>query len=237
MKTPRVAGSPFASGLSLILFLSFALTPLRAGIPLQDVQVVTTDRVDFAAGGTIRVLAATGELNIEAWDQPQVEITVTRSAWTTDTPAAKEKMTRELNLTTVTHEKKAAAELVLATVHKRSNTIHLDYRIMVPRTSHLVIEHRIGDIVVNGVTGGIDAHAHEGDILLLLPSTGQYSFDAATKFGGIHSDYPGSWHSNAVTGEKTSQDAPAPAARIHLRVGIGGIEIQKLTQDAVTPTT
>jgi hypothetical protein len=72
--------------------------------------------------------------------------------------------------------------------------------------------------------------------MLLLPSTGQYSFDMATKFGGIHSDYPGSWRRNDLTDEKTSQDAPAPASRIHLRVGIGGIEIQKLTR-AVTPAT
>ena len=229
--TGIVARSLLATGLCL------GLSPLRAGVPLQDVQVVTTDRVDFAAGGTIRILASTGELNIEAWDQPQVEITVTRSAWTSDTPAAREKMTRELNLSTVTHEKKSAAELVLATLHKRSNTIHLDYRIMVPRTSHLVIEHRIGDVVVNGVEGGIDAHAHEGDILLLLPSTRPYAFDMATRFGGIHSDFSGSGHRNNLTGEKTSQEAPAQAARVHLRVGIGGIEIQRLTPGALTPTT
>jgi len=234
MKTLRVAGSLFALAISLVM------PTLRAGAPLQDVQVVTTDRVDFAAGGTIRILAATGELNIEAWDQPQVEITVTRSAWTADTPAAREKMTRELNLTSVTHDvthaKTGAAELVLGTMHKRSNSIHLDYRIMVPRSSHLVIEHHIGDVMVDGVTGSIDAHTHEGDIMLLLPSTGQYSFDMATKFGGIHSDYPGSWCRNDLTGEKTSQDVPAPASRIHLRVGIGGIEIQKLTR-AVTAAT
>ena len=73
------------------VFSSMIVVPLRAGAPLQDVQVVTTDRVDFAAGATIRILASTGELNIEGWDKPQVEITVTRSAWCPDTPAARER--------------------------------------------------------------------------------------------------------------------------------------------------
>jgi hypothetical protein len=231
MKRMPRAGALIAIGFGAVLI------PLRAAVPLRDVEVVTTDRVDFAAGGVIRVLNSTGELNIQGWDEPRVEITVTRSAWCDDTPAAREKMTRELNLTSVTHEKKGAAELVLATTHKRSATIHLDYRIMVPRSSRLVIEHRIGDVVVKDVAGGIDAHAHEGDILLMLPSTSQYAFDLATKFGGIHSDFAAAWHRNRLTGEKSSEDAPAPAARIHLRVGIGGIEIQKLAPEAVTPAT
>ncbi|MGD1069858.1 MAG: hypothetical protein ABSB15_06930 [Bryobacteraceae bacterium] len=156
------------------LGLSLVIVSLRAGVPLEEVHGVTIDRVDFAPGGAAnRILASTGEPNIRGWDQPQVGITVTRSAWCAGTPAAREKTTRKLNLTTVSHEKKGAAELVPSTLHKRSATIHLDYRIMVPRTSHLVVDRRTGDVVVDNVDGGINAHAHEGDIL--FPSTSQYA--------------------------------------------------------------
>src|SRR5580700_1611159 len=52
--------------------------PLFPQAPRQQVQVVTTDRVDFAAGGTIRFEGSEGELNIEGWDEPQVQIVCTR---------------------------------------------------------------------------------------------------------------------------------------------------------------
>ena len=67
--------------------------------------------------------------------------------------------------------------------------------------------------------------------------TSRYAFDLATKFGGIHSDFAGSSHREHLTADKFSEGAPAPAAHIHLRVGIGGIEIQKLTPDALIPAT
>jgi hypothetical protein len=220
-----------------------AIGPCALSIPLQGasspagVEVVTTDRVDFGAGGTIRFAGSSGELNIQGWDQPQVEITVTRSAWCDDTPQAREKTTRELNLISVTHEKKSDGELVVSTTHRRSFSIHLDYRIMVPHNSRLMVEHRMGDVVIKDVDGAIDAHAHFGDILVMLPSTSRYSFDAACGIGGIHSDFAGTWHRNHLTGERFSQDAPAPAPRIRLRAGTGGIEIQKTGPYGVASTT
>ena len=59
--------------------------PLLPKTPAQQVQVATTDQLDFAAGGTIRFEGSVGELNIEGWDQPQVRIAVTRSGYTDGT--------------------------------------------------------------------------------------------------------------------------------------------------------
>ncbi len=212
---------------SLIAILAGAGFILHAASPLGSVEVVTTDRVEFAAGGSIHINASSGELNIEGWDKPQVEITVTRSTWCDDNPEARQKTTTALNLIRVAPQKKGAAELFISTSRRPSFDIHLDYRIMVPHDSRLIVGHRIGDVFVRGVDGGIDASAHMGDILLMLPSATRYSFDVACGLGGIHSDFAGVEHRAHLAGERLSADAGAPSHRIRVRVGIGGIEIQK----------
>src|SRR5215472_16499598 len=68
--------------------------PLFAGAPLPGVESVTTNRVDFSAIGTIRIENSTGELNIEGWDQPAIEVTVTRYAWNKNEARVKEDLER-----------------------------------------------------------------------------------------------------------------------------------------------
>ena len=48
--------------------------PLLAAAPRQTVQVTTTDRVPFAAGGLIHLSGLVGPLAVEGWDEPVVEI-------------------------------------------------------------------------------------------------------------------------------------------------------------------
>jgi hypothetical protein len=45
----------------------------------QPLEVTSTKRVSFAPGGTIRLNDSFGYLTVEGWDQPEVEITVTKS--------------------------------------------------------------------------------------------------------------------------------------------------------------
>ena len=47
----------------------------------QPVQATTTDRVNFAPGGVIRLTTASSNLFVEAWDRPEVEITTIKSSW------------------------------------------------------------------------------------------------------------------------------------------------------------
>lgn len=189
-----------------------ACLPLLAGVPKQSVEVVTTERADLAVGGTIRVEGSAGELNIQAWDEPQVEVTVTRSSFVKDTPEARDRMTRELKAIGVTSAH-SGGELVISTSRRRSSDINLDYRIMVPRNSRLMIRHHTGDVIVDGVEGDIDADLRAGDIALLLPYSGRYAIDGHCRIGGVYSDFASS---------------AAGSRKIRLRVGIGGIEIQKM---------
>ena len=45
----------------------------------QPPEKTTTERVDFAPGGMIRINDSYGDLNIEGWDRPEVEVTVIKT--------------------------------------------------------------------------------------------------------------------------------------------------------------
>ena len=212
--------------------------PLAAKVPKPGMPVVTTERVDFAPGGTIQVNGSAGELNIEGWDRPEVEITVTRSTYRADTPKDQDLAKRQLDAIKVTAERKSPTELVINTAfpirsfwakvaHCRPD-VQMDYRIRVPRDSKLVLRLSTGDVVVYDVAGDINASVRTGDILMQLPAAGQYSFDAQCRFGGVYSDFAGNYHVAYRVSERFAQSAQAAARKVYLRVGTGSIKIQKV---------
>jgi hypothetical protein len=102
----------------------------------------------------------------------------------------------------------------------------LDYRIRAPRNSKLVIQNGIGDVVVTGVTADIEATGHVGDIVLLLPESGQYSIDARSKIGTVWSDFDGGFQRRSLVGIRYTHAAAGTAHRIYLRMNLGGITIK-----------
>ena len=98
---------------------------------------------------------------------------------------------------------------------------------MIPRRGRLEIHHDTGDVIVRGVDADIDASIRAGSLLLQLPEGGKYAFDTRCTSGGIRSAFAGPHRHAAITGESFTTSEAAPARKIHLRAGIGGIEIQK----------
>jgi hypothetical protein len=201
-------------------------------------EVTSTERVGFAAGGLIRVNTSSGNLFVEAWDRPEVEITTVKS--TRDSAAA-----QCLATVHVVTEHRSATELTIsAMVPSRDFFGHLfgkgcamtvDHQIRVPRDSHLVIHHDAGYVLVSRVTGEIEAISRSSDIMLMLPGPGPYSIDAKSKFGNVVSDFPGSGHSVRLIGEHFTAASPAPAKRIYLRIGFGGITIKEVPPTPEAP--
>jgi hypothetical protein len=212
-----------------------ACLTLTAKLPKPAMPVVTTERVEFAPGGTIRVTGSTGELNVEGWDKPEVEITVTRSTYRTDTPKERDEAKRQLEAIKVTAERKGPAELVINTaVPSRSfwakiafqhPDAQVDYRIRVPRDSKLVVKHGSGDVVVYDVAGEIEASVRTGDIILQLPAAGKYAVDAECRFGGVESEFGGDSHIAHLESEHL---VDGQGKKLFLRVGTGTIKIQKI---------
>jgi hypothetical protein len=216
--------------------------PLLAKTPLQPVQVVTTDHVDFAAGGTIRFEGSVGQLNIEGWDQPQVQIVLTRFDYADAKGQDQEK--GKLERITVKTEKRSGNELVITTTLPHRNFFvrkvrgatdsDMNYRVMVPRDSHLVIHHGNGDVMVYDVGGDVEATSGVGAVVLQLDDPAQYAIDAHSRVGEVYTDYDGKYRTPLLLGRGFLAAAPAPAHHVYVRVGIGDIDIVKMGTNPIT---
>jgi hypothetical protein len=192
----------------------------------KRVDVTTTEKTQFLPGGTVRIEGSTGEVNVEGWDEPAVEIQVVRSAWTDQEDRTKAR----LNLIQVSN-KMDGHELTLTTAHKRFTGGQVSYRIRVPRNTKLVIHHGIGDVVVFGVDGDIDATAKTGDVTVQLNQPARYEIDAYTKLGSIYSDFDAKVrHRRLGMGESINPavEGSGDTRHVSLHVTTGGISIQKV---------
>jgi hypothetical protein len=222
-----------------------ALCSIAAGETIQRPQSVsTTESVSFAPGGTIRFDNSFGDLYVEGCDQPRVEMTLIKSFDDYAPPKNAAELLERIKFRT---EHPSASELVIGTtIPARSffrhpfggrGPVNVRYELRVPRDSHLVIHHGGGNILIGNVTAGIEATNREGDIVLMLPTTGPYAIDAKSKMGTVISDFAGKAHVRYFIGERfVGEDAKAPR-KIFLRVGFGGITIKEVPPEAMLPGT
>lgn len=199
--------------------------PLVAGVPKQAVRVVTTDRVEAPAGATVRVTGSVGELNIEGWDRPEVEVTVTRSSY-----PDRDKAAGQLDAIQVVTKRGDGSNVDISTTlpaHGKKS-YQVDYRIRVPRDAKLMIHHQNGDVVVYNVGGDIEASAHVGAITLQVPSLGAYAIDAKCKIGDVYSDFAGSSRNQHWFGQTFHSSETQAPHKLVLRVDKGNIKIQQM---------
>ena len=213
----------------------FGLSVLGMALPLaaqteirQVTQVTKTERVDFAPGGLIRLDTASGNLSVEAWDQPEVEITTVRSSW---------KDARCEGTVQIVTDKRSTSELAVMAIRPPVTraqrmwnrcAIKVEELVHVPRDSRLVIHHGAGYVSVSRVSGDIELTSHSGDIVVMLPDPGPYSIDAKSKIGAVSSDFEGTTHNTKLAGENFAAGNASGARRIYLRMGLGDIAIKDL---------
>jgi hypothetical protein len=216
--------------------------------PPQPFQVTTTQRFDFQPGGAIRIVASYGYLNVEGWDEPKVEVTITKSTDRFYPPSAKEKVTRvfddihvtaarpsdnEVDVSTVLPARRGfpfdilpSRRLILTMPKKTARGVTVEYAIQVPRQSNLEIQHDHGYVWIADVKGDIEVKSHTGDIVVMLPDPGPYSIDARTGMGSISSDVAGAGHKEYLVASRFAAPAPPPAHRVLLRMGRGCITVK-----------
>ena len=76
-------------GVSCVLFAGEELR--------QKIQVVHTEHADFPAGGLLTLKNSMGDLTIEGWDRPDVEITTIKSTKAAYAAQDRERVSRELD--------------------------------------------------------------------------------------------------------------------------------------------
>jgi hypothetical protein len=199
--------------------------------------------VPFPAGGTIQVNHSFGELWVEGWDRPEVEITLTKSPdelyGAHDQGATR--LTDNVKVT-VNHRSDSELDISTSVSHfsrwrhpfSEEGDVMLEYRIRAPRNANLVIHHKDGDVLISNMLGDIEAAGRSGDLVVLLPEGGKYSIDAKSQLGTLTSDFDGDFH-HGLWSSGLRLEAPAPAHRIRLRIAVGGIEIKGSPAEAQPP--
>jgi hypothetical protein len=206
----------------------------------EKIQQTKTEKMEFPSGGLLRLNHSLGELTIEGWDQPGVEITTTKTTKEEYDSATRQKGAGELDQVRITSERHED-ELVVTTalpVHGRfspplpnSARIDLVSHIYVPHSARLAIDHGSGNIYIEDVAGNIEAAIGQGTLLLRLPEPGQHDIDARSKWGSVTSDFPGQARKTRwQVGHQFAGHAEGGAQKLLLRAGYGDIIILKERQ-------
>jgi hypothetical protein len=215
--------------LAILLGLTVRATmtpPLFAQqLPAQS-QTTNTETIRFAPGGTIRVEHSYGDLSIDGWDRPEVEITVIKSlpyGYKLEQP---QEATKHWDRIQVMTERKSDNELVISTSRQSKDDVMVEYRIHAPQDSKLVIHNGPGFVIVSDMTGDTEATGSRGDIVLMLPEQLTYKIDAKTKLGTIVSDFKGHSRKHHLTGRSFISANESASRSLRLRMGYGGISIK-----------
>ena len=236
------------------VILGLSVVPLPAADipkgPRQAFAVTKTERFDFPPGGLIRLEHSYGYLTVEGWDEPEVEVTVTKSTDRFEDPDWKAKAERFFDQIRVVSERRSDRELAISTAvphrthflitsvlpsgqtivttpvpPKNKRGITVEYKVRVPRNSRLIVHHDNGYVWVGDVAGDIEVHSHTGDMTVTLPDPGPYTIDARTGLGRIASDIPGNTGHPLLFGGHLRSTAAEAATRVRLRMGRGSIAI------------
>jgi hypothetical protein len=216
--------------------------------PKQPFETTSTERVKFLPGGTISLNGSYGYLTVEGWDEPEVEVTVTKSTDRFYPPEQKEKAGEHFDEVRVVAERRSDKELAISTtlpvrhgfpasilpsrrlivtMPKTSQRgVTLEYTVHLPRDSRVVIHQDNGYVWVSDVRGDIEVDSHTGDMIVMLPDPGPYSIDARTGMGSISSDVMGQGHKRFLIGSHFVHAGQAPSRRIFLRMGRGSITVK-----------
>ena len=223
--------------------LCLAASAARAQAPTaaakEKVEVKMNDRIEFAEGGTLNLQGTWGEVAVEGWDQPFVEITLRKT--TNKKYAARDgaKAEKALEKFGYTLKRDSAASITLKSFQPSGNLltrpfggkseVKLAYTIRVPRRSNLNIDHSMGTVAVSNVAGNLEVKNRVGEVTLKLPEGEEFDVDARSKVGDVSSSarFMGDNGRERVVGQKlvNRQDERA-SHRVFVRVQIGAITVR-----------
>jgi hypothetical protein len=219
--------------------------------PKKSFEASTKERVPFLPGGIIRLVNSYGYLTVEGWDEPAVEVTVTKATDRFFESGQKEKAEKNFDQIRMVTDRRSDKELAISTnipvrnslftsvmpsgdivvtrplLPNNKRGVTLECTVRVPRDSRLVVRHDNGYVWVSDVTGDIEVNSHTGDMIVMLPDPGEYLINATSRFGSVSSDFAGRAVNQFLFGTRFAYPNEGPSRRIDLRMGRGSITIKK----------
>jgi hypothetical protein len=194
----------------------------------KKVEIISTEQLEFVADGIIRIQKSFGELHVEGWDKPVVEVTVIKSIKAGDEPRDQEKAREKLGRVKVSVTKESKDSVLISSVIPFKRGLNLEYKIKVPQRSDLFIKHDTGEVNVSYVVGNMEITNRTGEIDIDLLDGRDYNIDAKTKIGGVESAFSGKSKRSFLVSEKfVREEERKESYRIYLRVGIGQVAVSK----------
>jgi hypothetical protein len=216
----------------------------------QSIRIPKTERMDFPARGLLHLKHSIGDLKVEGWDEPVMEVTTTKAPRLRYDSHGNERayLRHELEEVRVTAERQGN-EIIITTNFPRRRSfpppspfrgsagVALGYQIKVPRDARLIIEHEEGEVHVEDLTGDVRVTTIRGEIALRLPDC-QHAIDAKSDLGSIISDFPGRERRRPwLFGHRFVADESSSAGpKLYLRAGFGDIIIQKIQRPTASAT-
>jgi len=213
------------------------ILPARAGDRTKHkVEYATTQTIAFDRGGKIRIDDSFGELRVEGWNRPDVELTVKRATNRRYKPEDEWKARERLRDVRVEVTRKGADLLIRTYFPDRGVTrlfrgktdLDLEYTIRVPAEAALSVRHSIGEVVVRNVHGDMSVTNGIGEVSLRLPRQKDYEIEARVKIGDVSSDFDGRSRRRSLLGAEFRRTQTAGAGHVYARVGIGEIRIDRM---------
>jgi hypothetical protein len=204
----------------------------------QKVQVSKTERMALPSGGTIRLTNSIGVLTVEAWDQPDVEITTVKSTQGEYGAGEREKAARQLDKVSVATQRRGD-ELVITTKFPQYRVfpvtyplagapkLDVEYHIKAPSKARLIVQHDVGDVNVDGLVGDMDVTVRQGTIFLHLPEDLRYDIHAKSDSGNVNSDFPGEKKRTWWLSQRAASEHSPGVPKLHLKVVFGDVVILK----------
>jgi hypothetical protein len=212
----------------IFFVIALALPLLADDVSKERLSAAHTERFNLPAAGTIRLENSIGDVDIEGWERPEVEVTVER--WIE--PLFDPKDRAEAQRSWV---KQDGNDVVISTaylpgkgVHPLSRRIGISYRIRAPRASKLIVNHNSGGVNVSDISGDIHATVVSGQITVGLAAGGQYAIDSQCKIGDVYSDFEGHYQRKHLLGKEFGRQSNGPSTNLFLRVRFGDIVILKM---------
>jgi hypothetical protein len=171
-------------------------------------------------------------VNIEGWDQPGIEVTVTKSTGrifdAKQHPAADQLLGR----VNVKVESKGDQIIVSTAIPKHDRSaVLIDYVIHAPRGTKVEVIHGEAGVFVTGIASDMRVDLHRGQITMSLPPNDTYAIDARASIGDVYSDFEGTdkrrrlGFTHNFTGAAVSSSSSAH--KLTLGVDVGDVVLLK----------
>jgi hypothetical protein len=204
----------------------------------SPVEISRSQTIPIAPAGTVSIDHTWGEVTVDAWDRPAIEVVVTaRSKKAYPDGEAQEMRTRlarfGFDMKAVSPEQAIVTGLApkasLLKPFGGKSGVSVHYAIRMPRTGTLIMHHGIGEVSVTGLKGDLDVSAGTGSVHIAVPIDPNVAVESAVRIGEITlaTDLRarGESQRKALVGERFSYRPAGANRHISARVGIGSVSI------------